>query len=756
MQHAAGGDLVFGFDSGGLLNVVRRASNGAAYLEQPDGGVSPWRLDLRDREGHSRTVTALDARTCRIESEGEGLRFEWGAILNAPDLVVRASLAREREESGGLGGDGLAWRLAVDGLHPDAALWQADFPVLEEIGPMGQGADERLLLPKAGGYVVHRAAQARLSEHDDGAASFSYPCDLTMQFVAYYRERGDGLLMITQDPDGWYKRFVLKRSRGLAWTLAVQHFPAGMPFPGGSFRQEDRRFSPPYPVILCAFNGDWMDAAARYRTWAIRQPWCSSGPLHARKDIPSWLLGNGLWVWNRGPSERVLPGAYRIQEMTKAPVALDWYWWHHTPYDTHFPDYLPPREGAEAFRQAVDALHGAGLRAILYINGRLWGTSAPSWRAKLAERAACRSERGDIYRELYNIFDPNQAEVTPMCPATALWQTTVRDLVSELLGRYQLDGVYLDQIGHTQPEMCHASQHGHPAGGGNHWCDGNRTLMQGVREAARACPAPDGELRQTILPTEGSCEAYLDLFDAFLVLDNSYERMGFYDKLDLNWESVPLFAAVYHDYALHFGSYASLAPPPYDDLWPQPPVPVRSERFRERDFADAFYAELGRAFVAGAQPMVSNVYASDLDDPSLEEHWRFLRELVHTRLQAASFLVYGSWIRPPALKVPDMPVDFLVRGIYTLPDKEHVIRRRLPAVLASAWAAPDGRQGLALANISRNPQHIVWRSEDATAGQQTYLIDGRGRSPLGLVSAGGVVFEGFIPGRSVRVIERLS
>jgi len=68
-------------------------------------------------------------------------------------------------------------------LHPDAALWQADFPVLEGIRPIGQGDEEQWLLPKAGGHIVRNAAHARLSELDDCAARFSYPCDLTMQFV---------------------------------------------------------------------------------------------------------------------------------------------------------------------------------------------------------------------------------------------------------------------------------------------------------------------------------------------------------------------------------------------------------------------------------------------------------------------------------------------------------------------------------------------------------------------------------------------
>ena len=367
MHNARGGDLVLAFDDAGLLRSIRRASNGYPYLEQPAGGVSPWRLELRDGTGQARTVTAFDARACHVKAEGAGLRLTWREIANGPGVVVHASLAPQD--------DGLAWRLAVDGLHPGAALWQADFPVLEGLRPIGQGDEERLLLPKAGGYVVRNAAQARLSALEDGAARFSYPCDLTMQFVAYYREGGDGLLAMAQDQDGYTKRFSLHKDEGLRWTLAVEHFPAGMPLASG-------RFSPPYPVVLTAFGGDWMDAAERYRAWAIRQPWCSRGPLHARHDIPSWLLGNGLWVWNRGPSHKVLPGARRVQEVVQAPVALNWYWWHATSYDTHFPDYLPP----------------AGRRGSLPA-GRGWPARCGIARDGLHQRPPVGDERPELARE---------------------------------------------------------------------------------------------------------------------------------------------------------------------------------------------------------------------------------------------------------------------------------------------------------------------------------------------------------------------
>lgn len=731
IQQVASGDLAVEFDAGGRLRSLRRVSTGYEFLEDIASVRSPWRLELRDRAGRSREITALDACDCRIEYTGAGLRLIWTGLQRAPEITVSATVTSQD--------DLLHWRLTVEGMTPDAALWRADFPLLSGMRPIASGDEERLLLPRAGGYVIRDSSAAIFANDVIGRrVSLAYPGGMTMQCIAYYRQRGDGLLAIIQDPHGYYKRLTVQGElEATGWTLAFEHFPEGMPQTAG-------RFAPSYPVALAAFTGDWMDAAERYRTWAITQPWCCRGPLYARDDLPRWLLEIGLWVWNRGCSDQVLPGALQLHERIDAPVALDWYWWHQTPYDTYFPDYLPPREGETSFRAAIDHLHAQGLRAIVYVNGRLWGTGAPSWEAKQAHQAACKQENGDIYREVYNVF--NRAEMAPMCPTTALWQTTLSSLANELVNRYGLDGVYIDQIGISSPQLCFDPQHPHPLGGGNHWYQGYRQLIRRVRRAVQAHP-------DAMFPTEGSCEVYLDLFDAFLVLDNSFERMGFYDRIGLNWEPVPLFAAVYHDHALHFGSYASLAPPPYDELWPRPQGPIRSQRFDERDFVDAFYAELGRAFVAGAQPMVANVHPEQLEDPRLQPHWRFLRDLVRTRLLAAPFLVYGRWLRPPDLDVPEITVEFLVRGIYTPPDQEHVVRRHMPAVLASQWAAPDGRRGLALANISDHPHRITWRIDDAHAGWRIYRINGRGRTLVGRLGKASAIYEGTIPARAVELIE---
>ena len=728
-QTLIGGGLCLVIREDGSLHALDIASSRQSLVVARPAGYPLWRLWLRDATGGERVVAAVEAQRTNISLQGQTLHLIWEELPIAPELQVKATITAET--------DALHWHLTVNGLHPETALWQVDFPILPSITLPASSGEAQWLMPRAGGYVVRDPDRAILQNNAIGRrVVLTHPGSMTMQFLAYYREGAQGLWLGTQDRDGYVKQFIVAANdRG--WELYVRHLPPGQPYRRDSY-------AIPYPVIAAVCPGHWSQAAERYRTWAIQQPWCGRGPLLTRHDLPRWLLETGLWLWNRGPSSRVIPGALALQEIIKAPVALDWYWWHQTPYDTHYPDYLPPREGTQKFQEAIQMLHAARLRAIVYINGRLWGMGAPSWSAHRAWEAACKQEDGSLYREIYNVF--NGAEMTPMCPTTPLWQETLREIVAELINHYQADGVYIDQIGIASPRPCFDTSHGHSLGGGNHWATGYRELITRIREAI-------ANQMDVMIPTEGCCDTYLDLFDAFLVLDNSFERMGFYDAIGLSWEPVPLFAAVYHDYAVHFGSYASLAPPPYDDRWPMGARPPRSSRYRERDFVGAFHAELGRAFVAGAQPMVANFYPEQASDPELQPCWRFLRDLVHTRLQAAPFLLYGRWLPPPKLEVPEIEVDFLVRGIYTPPDQEHIITRHMPAVLASRWLSADGRIGLALANISGRDQPIRWDEDEATPGQPVYRIDGERRLPIGVTRRKGTIYEGEIPARSVQVIE---
>src|SRR5690606_742450 len=102
----------------------------------------------------------------------------------------------------------------------------------------------------------------------------------------------------------------------------------------------------------------------RYRAWALDQWWAKEARLPSGKTA-SWATDTALWVWNRGRSEGVLGPAAALQERLGLPVSVFWHWWHGCAYDVHFPEYLPPREGEEPFRDALEKAHGAGLHAIV-------------------------------------------------------------------------------------------------------------------------------------------------------------------------------------------------------------------------------------------------------------------------------------------------------------------------------------------------------------------------------------------------------
>jgi hypothetical protein len=111
----------------------------------------------------------------------------------------------------------------------------------------------------------------------------------------------------------------------------------------------------------------------------------SDAPVTRHKDLSERALGIVL-----------LAPAALLQQHAKLPVSVFWHWWHQGPYDTSFPDYLPPREGAEPFTRAVAKAHEQGLNAIVYMNQRLWCTNTPSWTREGAEQWAVRERDGQV------------------------------------------------------------------------------------------------------------------------------------------------------------------------------------------------------------------------------------------------------------------------------------------------------------------------------------------------------------------------
>src|SRR5947199_187105 len=191
-----------------------------------------------------------------------------------------------------------------------------------------------------------------------------------------------------------------------------------------------------------------------------------------RRRRPAWLLQTGMWIWNRGRSPGVVRPALALQDALGLPVSIYWHWWHHGPYDTSFPDYLPPREGVDSFRAALATAHAAGSHAMVYMNQRLWCTGTPSWTAEGAASWAVKERDGRVREEVYNVFDPQPCAT--MDVTTSFWRAKYAGIADTVLDSYGVDGVYMDQA--VQSLVCWDWTHCHPVGGGDYRMVGFRTL----------------------------------------------------------------------------------------------------------------------------------------------------------------------------------------------------------------------------------------------------------------------------------------
>ncbi|MDH7571252.1 MAG: DUF6259 domain-containing protein, partial [Armatimonadota bacterium] len=538
-------------------------------------------------------------------------------------------------------------------------------------------AGETLAFPHGGGVLLREPRAALRAAAVEGI----YPGWWTMQFSAYGAAAAGCLAAAVEDGAGRFKRFRWSHRPGtdtLEWSAI--HFPDA----------PTHRHTVPYAVSLAMLAGNHWHAAAWYRAWATRQVWCSAGPL-AQRASPSLATAPGVWLWNRGDAHAVARAARAFRQALGAPVKLQWYWWHAAPYDTGFPDYFPPRGGETAFGEAVQALRNEGILAEVYVNGVFAGERSHRWEADGIARHACKKSDGSLYRYVFNVF--NQAPLTPMCPTTGYLQAMLAETVARLsvLG---VAGTYLDCVACACPVACYDASHPHQGPYGSFWVDAYRQLIPQVRRAG----GPD-----FTLTTESCAEPYLDLFDAFLVLDVSFDRYAFFRQFAGRWEPIPLFAAVYHDYARIFGASAQPGVrQPYDPLWPPAPTGEPASVVHA-DYTAYLRYELARLFVWGHQPMVANWEPGLEERAGVRQSLQFLRTLVALRETYRAWLDVGRLRALPETECPWDTLCCLVSWVYQAPGSESVTERPAPAVVAGAWESPEGRRALFLANHTLAP-----------------------------------------------------
>ncbi len=638
----------------------------------PNSKLDLWQITAAD----GRQLNPADANSFVWKKENNRLLFEWSRFQNDGDLRVLASITLDGRSSTS------HWRIAVAGLKKTAIRTIA-FPRIGLVAPSEQ---ETLAVPQWMGEMtnqIRKIVNPPDKNKKGTRREWDYPGILSMQFIGYYSGGGPGMLVATDDTQLLRKQFAVFGDGANGLGLEVIHHAPQQ-------RDSSSTITPTFSVVVHTFDGDWFTAAALYRKWASRQPWVQESRAR-RNQTPDWVRNTALWVWNRGTSENVLAPAVTLQKHAGLPVSVFWHWWHGCAYDVGFPEYFPPREGTEKFRQAVAAADANGIHEIVYMNQRLWGMTTKSWTAENAAAAAVKDIHGKIQPETYNTFV--KAPCASMCMGTSFWRDKYASLAERAVKELGVSGIYLDQA--CTSLACYDASHGHPLGGGTYWLDGFKSLEHDIRERCH-------DVRNVALAGEGCGEGWLPYLDLMLSLQVSMERYAAPNE----WEPVPLFNVVYHDCATQFGNYSSLTRPPYDELWPKEFASAEPLALLDQKFATQFRLEQARAFVWGQQPTIANLQVRQLQERRGEI--AFLLKLVRLRMKALKYLRDGVFLRPPAVQAAAVEIPISRLSIYAgQQDAVKEYRKNVPPVLASALQAKDGDLALVFVNISNRPQAVV-------------------------------------------------
>jgi len=537
-------------------------------------------------------------------------------------------------------------------------------------------------IPEEGGKMMVGTAQGWLHNIDRNTADgLQFQVYFTSLQLAAFLSNGKCLYTDCRDSRSYLKQYYWYKSGNTLEYHTINMMPCAP--------RNRKKGKLPYEVSIAMFDGDWFDATQLYRRWAVTAPRFKRAMERQRKSPQRDVA---LWLWNRGGADHVIRPAEKITDDLKLPVALDWYWWHNNPYDTDYPEYWPPREGIETFRNAVKRLNDKGIYTQVYTNGMTWDTALEEFKTGGMD-SVIMDRDGQPHAVEFNFY--THRKLAYMCGEGKAFQDKLFKVVCHL-AESGLPGVYLDMIGFCANFACFNPRHRHAPGGGTYNVRGYHKFVERIRN----------KYPHLRLSTENCNEMFFDCFDSLIILSPSFERRG---ARELRTDAVPAFSAVYHGAVTLFGNNALMdGIPPWDPKWP-PREKWKNERKWHQECPDQFAFELGRTVNWGMQPTACKVTMDIINNPEFADDYQWILTIARFYYENRQFLYDGRMLNPAGFTCDMHNVRFLQRYLFTTEANMKMVERQRPVILHSIWKAPDGTTGLVMINYTRKEQRGSYR-----------------------------------------------
>ena len=793
-------ELTFVDEAGFPLQSLGPSTSGP-NLKTARTSVPLWTLQLLNDSG-SDVITSLQPRantnrSHHLSDDGAALDLTWSFSLGPAQPYLHVNMSMRLKSSVAL----VSWAVSREGAEGgNLSVFRVDV----SLGGLTAASDDTLFYPH--GYGVEfpnpcvTTAKTSFPPRSTHAAGPSQGA--SMQFMALgggSRARGLAVYFGAHDPEARLKTLSASASDSVA-TLAVSQVAENA---GVAPLTQSVPYEVPFPIaigVIDTRNGSvplWTAASSVYRSWAVlggqgggpATRWTRRGPIAARRArYPDWLAKGHLWfntgwqckdVFNgtQGDPSVVLSRAMALRARLGLNFSLHWYEWQQGPdpnkryrFDTHYPDYFPPRTGSDgtSFADAVAKLNGAGIFVVPYINGILFDVDSESYKRDNGDSVVSR-DAGKA--PAYGIADPqlpqahtlaSGARMRYTCPSTDYWKERLNDTIVRLADEFGVAGVYVDMITSSAPKLDFGRGHNHSVLGGGHWwwTEGyDKLKAMAVASAPQAPLFAEGNAEVGIGVLEGQLTLWS--YDAPLLSGRFAPHSNMAKPITARF--APAFPYVYGGYFVGVGAIHSR-----HDVAVEPDVAA---------------ARLASMFVHGTQmgwfSLGGVASGPDVDtkcgrmgtydawmDPSSDPLVAFVRSLVAARGTVVDYFVDGRLGAPPTIALEGRTRGAAKLTTFYFESNATVARNPGPfqSLYSSVWIAASsegtpksvclmlvGVRGDYTISAALDMQEYGFGGRSFTASR---LLPNGSRVPIGTFTGNPVVsLNSTVAARSVQLLE---
>lgn len=316
-------------------------------------------------------------------------------------------------------------------LEAPEPLWMLEWAI-------GDLALRRIVVPALGGQVLEDTMPAGMS------VAYKYPFWWQSQFAIGELTDDLGIWLRTMDADPHMKVLRVGRRDGFSLGLG---FEADGPL-------DDTTLAAAW--YLDGYVNSWREPVAEHRDW-IRSSFCAR-PFIEHPHFPSWAsdVDFVLEIWGMGKEQPEARHTFvdmidRVREFAH----------HHDPsrtllylpgfaeegIDSNAPDYGPAPKcgGRNGFKSLTDAAHELGYRVMIHTNVLALAYSHPLYeRFKKYQVVDCFGRAQGWGNDIDGdwLHEPFFAYVNP---GHLEWSGHIRSVLDDLIGAFDLDGIFLDQ-----------------------------------------------------------------------------------------------------------------------------------------------------------------------------------------------------------------------------------------------------------------------------------------------------------------------